>query len=158
MTQSASDPRVEGAVVVGVDGSEDSKQAFRWAARQAKLMGATLVAAIAWDFPLNYGYPALWPDGYDPADEAKRLLDDTIDEVVSREQGIEVIGSVAQGHAALTLENLSRSASLLVVGSRGHGQFVGMLLGSVSEFLATHAHCPLVIVRSSEPSEQPAAT
>ena len=58
--------------------------------------------------------------------------------------------AIIEGHPALVLDHESRTASLLVVGSRGHGEFIGMLLGSMSEFLATHARCPVVIIRGDD--------
>jgi nucleotide-binding universal stress UspA family protein len=55
--------------------------------------------------------------------------------------------SVVDGHAAPVLEALSKTADLVVVGSHGRGEFVGMLLGSVSEHCVIHCHCPVVVVR-----------
>ena len=134
-------------IVVGVDGSENSKEALRWAARQADLSGSPLVVTTSWSYPNSYGYPAPWPEDFDPESDAKRLLDDTIDEVLGIEKSTTVTRSVVPGHPALALEGASHAASLIVVGCRGHGEFTGMLLGSVSEFLTTHSHCPVVIVR-----------
>jgi len=60
---------------------------------------------------------------------------------------VEIDTLVVEGHPAEVLVEASSHADLLVVASRGHGQFGGMLLGSVSQHCATHAHCPVVIVR-----------
>jgi nucleotide-binding universal stress UspA family protein len=59
-----------------------------------------------------------------------------------------------EGHLASVLTEQSKNASLIVVGSRGHGEFAGMLLGSVSEFLATHARCPVLVVREGLATKQ----
>ena len=134
-------------IVVGVDGSEQSRAALAWAARQAKLTGAPLVVLTTWEYPTSYGYAVPWPGSVDFAADAKSVLDGAVAEVLGPETGIDFTIEVLEGHAALVLKDASRTAALLVVGSRGHGEFTGMLLGSVSEFLATHAHCPLVIIR-----------
>ena len=75
-------------------------------------------------------------------------LNETISEVLESESGVDLTTAVVEGHAAPTLLEESKTASLIVVGSSGHGEFAGMLLGSVSEFLATHSHCPVAIIRN----------
>jgi nucleotide-binding universal stress UspA family protein len=134
-------------VVVGVDGSPSSKAALRWAARQARLTGASLLAVVSWEFPKSIGWAPPWPSDYDPARDAKEVLEQTVEEVLGADPGIAVSTAALEGHPSLVLTELSKKASLMVVGSRGHGEFVGMLLGSVSEFLTTHAECPVVVVR-----------
>lgn len=134
-------------VVVGVDGSASSKAALVWAARQAKISGASLSAVIAWEFPTNYGWPYATPDEIDPAADAKSLLENTMREVLGPVRDIETSVAVVQGHPASVLVEMSKTASLIVVGSRGHGEIAGMLLGSVSEYLTAHAHCPVAVVR-----------
>lgn len=137
-----------GRIVVGVDGSEASKDALLWAARQAELTGASLEAVMTWEMtPTPYGYPLPVPNGYDPAANAKQALDEAVYDVLGEPDGIELTPLVVEGPAAITLLNLAKGADLLVVGSRGHGPFVGMLLGSVSEHCITHATCPVVVVR-----------
>ena len=88
-----------------------------------------------------------WPENVDFEADARTMLEESVDQVLGADHGAEVAQRVVQGHPAPALEDASRNEALLVVGSRGHGEFAGMLLGSVSEFLATHAHCPIVIVR-----------
>lgn len=133
-------------IVVGIDGSESSKDALRWAATQAKQTGAQLHAVAAWQLPSGYGWA---PDlsGADFAAEAQKELDQTVAQVLGGDHGVSVVARVAEGHAATVLIEASRGADLLVVGSRGHGAFTGMLLGSVSQHCAQHAACPVVIVR-----------
>jgi nucleotide-binding universal stress UspA family protein len=137
-------------IVVGVDGSESSLAALRWAVRQAELTGAPLEVVSAWEWPVSYsGWETPLPPDYDPADEARRQLDKAVSAVLTPGDAIEVRQSVIEGHPAPVLEALSKTADLVVVGSHGHGEFVGMLLGSVSEHCVTHCHCPVVVIRGT---------
>lgn len=137
-----------GRIVVGVDGSESSKDALRWAKKQADLTGDELVAVTAWPYP-----PAAYPTvaGYVPRGDAIELADacrSTLESVVRETLGdTPVTLKVIEGHPASVIVDLARDASLVVMGSRGHGGFVGALLGSVSQQVASHADCPVVIVR-----------
>jgi nucleotide-binding universal stress UspA family protein len=134
-------------IVVGVDGSESSKAALAWAARQAKLTGATLTVISGWEETSIWGRSAGWLPGVDPAAETMAALNETISEVLGSEPGVDLTTAVIKGHAAPKLLEESKTASLIVVGSSGHGEFAGMLLGSVSAFLVTHASCPVAIIR-----------
>lgn len=133
-------------IVVGVDGSDSSRAALVWAARQAELTGEQLVVVATWEWPPNYGAPMQWPATMDLEQDARDLLKEAVEAVIG-DRRIDVEQRVLHGPAPAVLEDESRLASLVVVGCRGHGEFTGMLLGSVSEHLATHAHCPVVIVR-----------
>lgn len=133
-------------IVVGVDGSASSRDALRWAARQARLTGADLHAVCAWNLPSGYGYAIDYSD-VDLEAEARKGLDATLAQVLGDVPDAPLAAHVEQGHAASVLVEASRGADLLVVGSRGHGAFSGMLLGSVSQHCAQHAACPVVIVR-----------
>jgi nucleotide-binding universal stress UspA family protein len=139
-----------GRIVVGVDGSKPSRAALSWAARQAALTAAPLTVLTTWAYPTNYGYPMAWPDDMDFAADAKSELDESIKGVLDSDSSIAVTTCVIEGHPALVLVEESKTAALIVVGSRGHGEFAGMLLGSVSEFVATHAYCPVVIIRDRD--------
>lgn len=143
----AGEPGAVAGIVVGVDGSPSSETALRWAARQAELTGEHLVAVIAWDYPTSYGWAPPWPRDYDPQTNATKLLEKTVREVLGDEPSVPVTTVALEGHPSPVLTELSKRASLVVVGSRGHGEFTGMLLGSVSEFLTGHAHCPVVVIR-----------
>ena len=135
-------------IVVGVDGSESSLAALRWAVRQAELTGAPLEIVSAWEWPVSYsGWETPPPPDYDPADEARRQLDKAVSAVLTPRDAIEVRRSVIEGHAAPVLEALSRTADLVVVGSHGHGELAGMLLGSVSQHCVTHCRCPVAVIR-----------
>ena len=139
-------------IVVGVDHSEAAKAALRFALEEAKLREATLRVVHAW----QYGYiGATGPEGAYPAvggdikelrDAAETALEETLQESTAEMETMEVERRVVQGRAAAALVDESRDADLLVVGSRGHGGFAGLLLGSVSQQCAHHAACPVVIV------------
>ncbi len=137
-------------IVVGVDGSDPSKRALRWAANQAKLTGATLKAVTSWEYPPTLGWAPPYPSDFDPNEDARKALQETIDAVLGPEAAVVAQVEVTEGHPAFVLTEAARGAELLVVGSRGHGAFAGMLLGSVSEYCAAHAPCPVVVVRHSD--------
>ncbi len=145
MTRTEQSPRV----IVGVDGSPQSKQALRWAAQFAAASAARLVAVAAWDYPTSYGLAA-WPQGWDLAGDTQKVLDGTVDEVFSTQRPTEIQLTVRQGSAAAVLLDESEGALMLVVGSRGHGGFAGMLLGSVSANVAEHAGCPVLVVHGEK--------
>ena len=130
-------------VVVGVDGSEGSQRALRWAAEYARMSGAPLHAVMAWDLPTNYGMPATYDD-VDFTKEAEAKLEQTLAAV--GDLGA-VQQRVEQGHPAAVLVSASEHARLLVIGSHGHGVFAASLLGSVSHKCIHHAQCPVVVVR-----------
>lgn len=139
-------------IVVGVDGSDSSADALRWAAAQARLTGSDLHAVYAWDFPTTYGWA--WGPGFtgvDLAEESRKDLDSVIARVLDGASDVPVVARVERGHAAEVLVAVSRGADLLVVGSRGRGAFADMLLGSVSLHCAQHAQCPVVIIRHHRP-------
>jgi nucleotide-binding universal stress UspA family protein len=136
-----------GPVVVGVDGSERSKQALAWGARYARLTGAPLTALAVWHLPTSYGWTVPIPGDWDPQADAWVVLEREVKEVLGSDLSPTVGLSVIEGPPGKMLVEASEHASLIVVGSRGRGEFAGMLLGSVSAFVATHAHCPVVVVR-----------
>ena len=139
-------------VVVGVDGSEESKQALRWAQRVCAATGARLEAVTAWEFPTSYGWAAV-PLQYNPAEDMDKVLTQTVDEVFGSDRPKDMVLSVREGHPAKVLNEASHGAMMLVVGSRGHGGFYGMLLGSVSANVAEHATCPVLVVRDTNDKE-----
>lgn len=140
----------DGRIVVGVDGSEASRDALTWAARQAELTGATLQVIMTWHIPTAaYGAQIPMPSDYDFIADSERELGNVVSEVLGPQPGVGVSMVVMEGHPANRLIEASVGADLLVVGSRGHGAFSGMLLGSVSEHCVAHASCPVVVVRHS---------
>ena len=134
-----------GTIVVGVDGSRASVAALRKAISLATLSGASVEAVYAWEFPRRYG-PMSPTITWSPKDEAESVLIAVVNEVFGENVPEWFTGRATEGLAAHRLIDESRSADLLVVGSRGHGGFVGLLLGSVSATCAEHAHCPVLVV------------
>lgn len=137
------DPRPR--IVVGVDGSDPSKQALRWAARIAAAEDARLDVVLAWQVP-TLAYRSIGPivDMQGATEEALRqAVDDVFGE--QRPDGMQL--RTLQGGGAPVLLDASRGALLVVVGSRGRGGFAGLLLGSVSAKVAEHAECPVLVVR-----------
>jgi nucleotide-binding universal stress UspA family protein len=131
-------------IVVGVDGSDESVKATKWAADQARATGGTLELLIVWARPMSYGLP-LVVGGYNPEHEAQAVVEKTA-------SGIDLPADRLRTHVvnaapALALVERSKSADLLVVGSRGHGGFAELLLGSVSDHCVHHASCTVVVVR-----------
>ena len=137
-------------IVVGVDGSDPSKLALKWAARQAKLTDTTLKVVTSWEYPPTLGWAPPYPSDFDPNEDARKAVQEAIDTVLGPDASVVAQLEVAEGHPASVLTEAARDAELLVVGSRGHGAFAGMLLGSVSEYCAAHAPCPVVVVRHTD--------
>jgi nucleotide-binding universal stress UspA family protein len=151
-------------IVVGVDGSHESKQALRWALSEARLRRTPVHAVWVWHLPVELGpsIGPILPQVYEPDDpdrdaELRRRIEQQLDAVVAevaRElpeaADVHIEQSVVVGHAADMLVEAASGQELLVVGSRGRGGFAGLLLGSVSQACAHHAPCPVVIVRAAE--------
>ena len=138
-------------VLVGVDGSEGSRRALAWAAAEAREHGAKLRVLAAWNPtppPVGIGYA-----GYPTAEvpnlqkTSEQSLADTVTDVLGPDHGLDITQEVLEGHPAQLLIDASEDADLVVVGCRGHGGFAGMLLGSVSQHLAAHAHGPVAVIR-----------
>lgn len=150
MSETQSDPPAAGRVVVGVDGSEHSKEALREGARLAQALGAPLEAAVCWQLPAayatSYGYiPELDPDAFRA--DAQHMLTVTLEEVFGRQRPERLSTRLLHGRPAEALVEESRDALLLVVGRRGAGGLLGMVMGSVSSAAVAHAHCPVLVVR-----------
>lgn len=137
-------------VVVGADGSTPSRRAMAWAAEEAVRRGVTLVAVHGWGLPSAASGPVADPSSLSlsealseaalelVAEEAARVRKEVPDAVVEvRSDGI---------GAAPALLEAAEGAALLVVGSRGRGGFAGLVLGSISQQVAQHAPCPVVVV------------
>jgi nucleotide-binding universal stress UspA family protein len=139
-------------VVVGVDGSEPSQQALRWAAKIADACGAHVDAVAAWQYSIPFGWTT---PSWDPRADMDKVLKQTVDAAFGmRPPDMNLV--VCEGNPAHVLLEHSAGALMLVVGSRGHGGFAGVLLGSVSAAAAEHATCPVLVVHGDRPV--PAAT
>lgn len=134
-------------VVVGVDGSEASYEALRWAVRHARLIRATVEAVAAYDVPGAAGWSAPAVDADLDEEQAKKDLVDELRTVLVQTVDVPLTSHVVRGNAAEVLIGASAGAELLVVGNRGRGGFARLLLGSVSLQCAQHASCPVVIIR-----------
>ncbi|MER5476438.1 universal stress protein [Streptomyces sp. NPDC002734] len=143
-----------GRVVVGVDGSDPSRAALRWAVRYAERTGGTMEALNAWDFPHFHGSLGwLPPPSSDEAalrTRALEELEEAVRETVGARPPVGILSEVRYGTAAGVLIDASRGAELLVVGARGLGGFSGLLLGSVSQHCVQHAACPVLVIRHTD--------
>ncbi|MFD1662172.1 universal stress protein [Streptomyces caeni] len=127
-------------VVVGVDGSPQSAAAVDVAIEEAALRGASLRALWVWHAP-RLGTP---DDG--ALQECRRLLSETVSGRAAGHPGVDLRHEVLSGHPVEVLAKASEDALAVVVGTRGHGGFTGMLLGSVGQGLLHHARCPVIAV------------
>jgi nucleotide-binding universal stress UspA family protein len=143
-----------GVIVVGVDQSQGGTAALRFALEEARLRQAKLRVVHAWQFGyigatgLEGWLPAVGGELQDVREGAEAALDEILKEAGANVDGLTIERRVDQGSAAAVLVEESQGADLLIVGSRGHGGFAQLLLGSVSQQCAQHASCPVVIVRS----------
>jgi nucleotide-binding universal stress UspA family protein len=135
-------------IVVGVDGSEESRSALTWALRQAHSTGAEVDAVLAYttgvawiDVGSEYQVPMM----REAAKRAQRELDDVLAQETMND-AVEVRAHIVEGAPADVLVEAADGADLLVVGSRGRGGFAGLLLGSVSQRCVERAPCPVVVV------------
>jgi nucleotide-binding universal stress UspA family protein len=149
-----------GTIVVGVDGSEASHEALRWAAEEARLREARLVTVHVWMFvpPTPIGEPGMIP--MPPGDYAGQLeaergaaqaeLDAALAEAFPGELPAGLETQIVEGDAGEQLAAEAEGADLLVVGSRGRSGIASVLLGSVSSHLVSHAPCPVVVVKARD--------
>jgi nucleotide-binding universal stress UspA family protein len=146
-------------IVVGVDGSEASQAALEWAAEEARLRAAPLVAIYAWSFipPQPIGDPGMLavPAGDlagqlgAESDAARQALAAAVSDALGEALEVDVEQKLVEGDAGDVLVAESESAELVVVGSHGRSGLKAALLGSVSRHVASHAACPVVVVKSA---------
>jgi nucleotide-binding universal stress UspA family protein len=142
----------EGAdrIVVGIDGSPPSLLALRWAAEEAALRGGVLEVVHAWRVPYAVHPNTQHVDAERFRDESEKVLAAAVDSLAGLEPSpSEIRPRLVEDDAAGALLDAAVSAALLVVGSRGHGGFVGLLIGSVSQRCVDHAPCPVAVVPPS---------
>ncbi|GAB2484139.1 universal stress protein [Nocardiopsis aegyptia] len=145
-------------IVVGVDGSPASRAALEWAAREAADRGLELLVLHALSMPVvgvPLGHPFRMAPSQDLTDWSTRLLQDAVDHVTGSHPGLEVRTRVSMLDAAHALLQASRTAEMVVVGSRGLGGVASAFLGSVSIRVTAHAPCSVVVVPAPE---EPAST
>ncbi|MGJ5830799.1 universal stress protein [Streptomyces ossamyceticus] len=149
---------MSGLVVVGADGSASSLAAVEVAAREARSRGAGLRVVHAFVWPAMHvplGSSPLGP----PEGGLRNMVDRLVAEAVERARAvapdIEVGHVVVHGEPLTALEAQSRAAELVVVGSRGMGGFVGLLVGSTAVHLAAHGRCPVLVVREQPHADGP---
>lgn len=142
MTATGTKPRI----VVGVDGSQGSEDALRWAAHYAEVIGADLDALIAWSLPEIYAFTSR-----DFAADARDTLTRSVQRALGPDAAEHVTLHVVEGHSATALTALCPGAQMLVVGKKGHGGFAGMGLGSVSQHCVSHACCRTVVIPGTIP-------
>jgi len=134
-----------GRIVAGVDGSDSSRDALRWAIQQAKLTGASVDAVMAWS--LSTAFPPTAHTDIDMEGQTKAALAEIVTAVGGPQPDAPVRQVVSEGHAAEVLLHAAKGADLLVVGSRGLGGFTSAIVGSVSMHCVLNAHCPVLVLR-----------
>lgn len=131
------------AIVVGVDGSPSSVAALQLAAGLMPLAGDVIHAVTTWQYPLVFG--TYTPVDWNYEELAEQALDLALNEAFPDGVPVELKRRVVHGSPAEVLISESAHASMVVVGSRGHGGFTGLLLGSVSTAVAERAECPVLV-------------
>ena len=133
-------------MIVGVDGSNSSIAALRYAAGLAPRLDLRVRALAVWNYP-SFVYGGYYPElDWTPEDDAGRIVRRTAEEVFGEGTPEWFATRTRRGRPAEVLIDESSHAEMIVVGSRGHGGFAGLLLGSVSAAVAEHAHCPVLVV------------
>jgi nucleotide-binding universal stress UspA family protein len=130
-----------GKIIVGVDGSEPSANALRWAADEAQRRDVGLHDVTCWNYPMLPEF----------LQAAREVAETEVDKVLGVDRdSFDVTVEVLEGSPSLRLLDFDRIGEMLVVGTRGRGGFAGLLLGSVSQHLTEHAHCPVIVVPGSD--------
>lgn len=160
VTPESTAPRTP-AIIVGIDGSESSVKALKHASRLAAALGAPLEAVAVWQMSHSIYDFYQSQSGWTPEQDIEKLLTDAADSAFGETRPPDFTMTVLQGVPTRTLIRYSAEAEMLVLGSRGHGGFTGLLLGSVSTACVAHATCPVLIVhnkhQSSVDAEKPTA-
>lgn len=134
-------------IVVGVDGSELGNEALRWAARLAPTLGATIEVVSVWELPMSRASRGAVPVHYLELEKSSAdTVAQSVREVFGETPPAGLVTTVKQGRPASVLVDAAQDAAMLIVGSRGLGGFVGLLLGSISRQVAEHATCPVLVV------------
>jgi nucleotide-binding universal stress UspA family protein len=141
-------------IVVGIDGSGGGAKALAFAFEEARRRDADLVGIYAWHYPTLAATPA--PFGgvpLPPIEEMESAAGEGLNHIlegIEIPEGVRFEGVVREGSPARVLIEASGDADLIVIGTRGHGGFTGLLLGSVSQQVVSHSECPVVVVPSGD--------
>lgn len=144
-------PAKDGRIVVGVDMSDGSRHALRWATGQAKSRGWTIQALTVWGRTYSYGADIYWPVDEKIGRRAKLDLDRLVEEVAGDDPAVKIESLAIEGDPSQRLFERSNRAELLVVGGRGRGPLASLLLGSVANKCARHSPRPVAIVHQARP-------
>jgi len=149
-TASASDTdHRPGRLLVGVDGSDESVLALQRAAAMAAVMGSSIRVVTCWTYPALVTAEEAIP--FELLElGAEETQNDALTAAFGPERPDRLETAIIEGGTSRVLVEESRNADLLVVGSRGHGGFAGLLLGSVSMACAEHAHCDVLVARGRD--------
>lgn len=143
-------------ILVGIDGSEHSRDALEWAVREAALRHTPLTVLTVQQAVANYwtGSPVTYPGDPELTEKAQQMAQEETDSVLklvgeaSRPPSVAV--EAICGMPAEVLLHAADGADMIVVGSRGAGGFKRLLLGSVSTQVTHHANCPVVVIPSRD--------
>jgi nucleotide-binding universal stress UspA family protein len=137
-------------IIVGIDGSHHAHQALEWAMQEAAVRYAPLTVVAVNEVPSGWtGNPMILPNDQTVLENVRDAAEEAVAKAATQlgeSQPASVTVRAVNGFAAQELIEASRDADLLVVGSRGGGGFARLLLGSISNQVAHHAHCPVVVV------------
>lgn len=137
-------------IVVGIDDSPGARRALQWAAKEARLHDVRLDVLHVWAIPAQWaqGYGVEWTiDLADLGGDAQTVAEELVAGTLSdAERPVDMNVAAVEGNASSILLEASKSAKMLVVGTRGRGGFARLLLGSVSNAIVHHAVCPVVII------------
>ncbi len=136
-------------VLVGVDGSPESRAALQWAEYFARDLDCDIEAMMVWQAPMAFEFNMTTViRDWDPQHECEKRLTEIVDDVFGQHRPARLRVSVVEGYPARRLITRAEAAAMLVIGSRGHGALAAAALGSVSQRCAEHAGCPVVVVRA----------
>jgi nucleotide-binding universal stress UspA family protein len=136
-----------GDIVVGVDHSAVSVAALRWAAAEAAASGRQVVALRAWTFePVHDLGAAVAGNPQTVVDRERRQLDEVVGEVRAEHPDVAIRAELVKHSAPVALEEASKTAAMLVLGSHGRGRLLKLLVGSVTEHCLREADCPVVVI------------
>ncbi|CAM04810.1 nucleotide-binding universal stress UspA family protein [Saccharopolyspora erythraea NRRL 2338] len=133
-------------VIAGIDGSEESGNALRWAAEYVQRVGGIVHAITVWSQPVQFGYRLPTPDA-ELETRARNSLETITEPVKAAYPDVDIRPRLVRGQIIDEFVGLTEQADLLVLGNKGHGAFTGMMVGSVALKLVHHAKCPVLVVR-----------